>query len=110
MYSNPSNNMNADILDCTRDKQFFCQTDANNKILKVYSKDENGYFVEDGSVSKGYLSGSTVLFKNLIGRYDTDDHLVDVHVSAVHHELNSGFSIYQMIINASIQSWQLIHC
>ena len=86
MYSNPSNRMDADILDCTREKQFFCQTDANNNVIRVYSRGEDGNFVEDGTASKGYLQTSSVLFKNLIGRYDTEDHLVDVHVSAVDDE------------------------
>ena len=85
-YKNPSNNQNVDILDCEREQQFFCQTDSKNNVIRVYSKNEDGYFVEDGSASKGYLTGSTILLKNLIGRYDTDDHFVDVHVSTVDDE------------------------
>lgn len=93
-YSSPSKG--ADILDCTREKQFFCQTDANNNVIKVYSKDDEGNFVEDGSASKGYLATSSVLFKNLIGRYDTDDHFVDFHVTAVNDETLKDLYVRKM--------------
>ena len=84
MYSNNSNDKNADILDCQLEKRFFVQTQGDS--VRVYSMNEDGVFVEDGVAAKGYISKNSVLLKDLIGRYATDDHFVDAHVTAVDDE------------------------
>lgn len=84
IYKNDSDDKNADILDCQLDKRFFVQTQGDS--VRVYSQNEEGVFVEDGVAAKGYISQNSVLLKNLIGRYDTEDHFVDTHVTAVNDE------------------------
>ena len=83
-YSNNSNDKNADILDCKLEKRFFVQTQGDS--VRVYSQNDEGIYVEDGAAAKGYISENSVLLKNLIGRYDTEDHYVDAHVTAVDDE------------------------
>ena len=83
-YNNASDDKNADILDCFLEKRFFVQTQGDT--VRVYSMNDEGVFVEDGAAAKGYIAKNSVLLKNLIGRYDTDDHFVDAHVTAVDDE------------------------
>ena len=83
-YSNETGDKEADILDCKLEKRYFVQTQGDT--VRVYSQNDEGVFVEDGAAAKGYLAKNSVLFKNLIGRYDTDDHFVDAHVTAVDDE------------------------
>ncbi len=52
-------------------------------------------FVETGKVAKGYLGANSILLKNLIGDYPTDDHFVDFKVEAVNdNELRKRYVEY----------------
>ena len=39
--------------------------------------------METGNVSKGYLGANSILLKNLIGEYPTEDHYIDFSVEAI---------------------------
>ena len=83
-YENNSDDKNASILDCKLVSRVFVQTQGDS--LKVFVPDANGIYKEDGAIAKGYLGKNSVLLRNLIGEYDTDDHLVDMKVSVVDDE------------------------
>ena len=96
IYVNNTNNKNADIEDCEMYAQFFCQTSADGKIVKIYTKNKNGIYVEDGEAAKGYLQeGTSILLRNMIGEYDTEHHLTNVHVSACDDETLKALYVRQ---------------
>ncbi len=75
----------ANILDTKLETRYFLQT-AGDSVL-VFKDEGNGKFVEDGRFGKGYLGKNTILMKDLIGRYPTEDHLTNFKVSAINDEL-----------------------
>ena len=82
-YNNPTDNKDASVYDCELVARYFVQT--IDDTVKVYTY-QNGKFVEDGTASKGYLGANTILLSNLIGEYETDDHLTNVKITAVDDE------------------------
>lgn len=81
VYTNETDNKNGSIFDCTLQSRAFVQT--NGDTLKVAKRTGTSEYREVGSASKGYLGPNTILLKNLIGEYPTDDHYVDFSVDAV---------------------------
>jgi hypothetical protein len=57
--------------------------DMANDTLNVAKRAGTSSFYETGKVAKGYLGANSVLLRNLIGQYSTDDHYVDFKVEAV---------------------------
>lgn len=93
-YVNEFDEKGASILDCKLVSRVFCQT--NGDTLRVAKRQGAAEFVEKGSVSKGYLGGNSVLLKNLIGKYPTDDHIVDMKIDAINDmELRAKY-VYEM--------------
>ena len=82
---NVGDKKNANILDTELETRYFLQT-AGDSVL-VFKDEGNGKFVEDGRFGKGYLGKNTILMKDLIGRYPTEDHLTNFKVSAIDDEL-----------------------
>lgn len=76
-----SDRKGADFTSCTPLSRDFCVTVGDS--LKVAKQIDNNKFELKGSVGKGYLDDKSILLKNLIGIYPTDDHLRDVSVVAV---------------------------
>lgn len=66
-------------------ERYFLQTAGDS--VKVFKENENGVFVEDGRATKGYLGQNTILLKDLIGDYSTEDHLTDIKVVSVSDEV-----------------------
>lgn len=81
VYTNETDDKEGSILDCTLQSRAFIQT--NGDTLRVSKRNGTAEFKEVGSASKGYLGPNTILLKNLIGEYPTDDHYVDVKIKAV---------------------------
>jgi len=85
LHRNKGDRKNASIFGgTTLQARFFLQTAGDS--VKVFREDENGIFVEDGRMAKGYLGKNTILLKDLIGEYSTEDHLTDVNIVAVDDE------------------------
>ncbi|MBR1460452.1 hypothetical protein IJ596_02310 [bacterium] len=96
-YENNTGNKWADLSDCERTHQRFVQTTADGKILNVYTRNDKGVYVYDGDAAEGYLEkGTSILLKNLLGAYDNERHLIDVHVSACNDEILKDLYIRQM--------------
>lgn len=93
-YINEFDEKGGSILDCKLTSRAFCQT--NGDTLMVAKRKGTSEFVEKGSASKGFLGGNTILLKNLIGEYPTDDHIVDFKVDAINDmELRAKY-VYEM--------------
>ena len=80
-YENEFDEKGGSILDCKLKSRAFVTT--NGDTLKVAKRRGTSDFLETGTVSKGYLGANSVLLRNLIGKYSTDDHYVDFSVEAV---------------------------
>lgn len=80
-YINETDDKNGSILDCQLESRAFVQT--NGDTLRVAKRAGTAQYKEVGTASKGYLGKNTILLKNLIGEYPTDDHYVDFEISAV---------------------------
>lgn len=80
-YASQSGYKGESILDYDLKSRAFVTT--NGDTLNVAKRKGTLEFVETGVVSKGYLGPSSVLLRNLIGKYSTDDHYVDFKVEAV---------------------------
>ncbi len=80
-YENEFGEKNGSILDCKIKSRAFVQT--NGDTLNVARRKGTAEFVETGRVAKGYLGANSILLKNLIGQYPTDDHYIDFKVEAV---------------------------
>ena len=80
-YENEFNEKNGSILDCKLKSRAFVTTSGDT--LNVAKRKGSSEFVETGKVAKGYLGANSVLLRNLIGEYSTDDHYVDFTVEAV---------------------------
>lgn len=80
-YINETDDKNGSILDCRLESRSFVQT--NGDTLRVARRTGTSEYKEIGTVSKGYLGNNTILLKNLIGEYPTDDHYVDFKINAV---------------------------
>ncbi len=77
-YTSDTDDKNASIYDCTLKTRAFCQT--NGDTLFVAKRKGTSEYVEKGKATKGYLGANSVLLRNLIGQYDTDDHYVDMKI------------------------------
>ncbi len=92
-YENEFDEKNGSILDCKIKSRAFVQT--NGDTLNVARRKGTSEFVETGKVAKGYLGANSILLKNLIGDYPTDDHFVDFKVEAVNdNELRKRYVEY----------------
>lgn len=80
-YENEFGQQNGSILDCRLKTRAFVTT--NGDTLNVAKRKGTSEFVETGKVAKGYLGANSILLRNLIGQYSTDDHYVDFKVEAV---------------------------
>ena len=80
-YENEFNEKNGSILDCKLKTRAFVTT--NGDTLNVAKRKGTSEFIETGKVAKGYLGANSILLRNLIGQYSTDDHYVDFTVEAV---------------------------
>jgi hypothetical protein len=80
-YENEFDERNGSILDCKLKSRAFVTTDGDT--LNVAKRAGTSSFYETGKVAKGYLGANSVLLRNLIGQYSTDDHYVDFKVEAV---------------------------
>lgn len=84
VYTNETDDKDGSILDCTLQSRSFIQT--NGDTLRVARRKGTSEYKEVGSASKGYLGPNTILLKNLIGEYPTDDHYIDIKLEAVNDE------------------------
>lgn len=85
-YTSDTDDKNASIYDCTLKTRAFCQT--NGDTLFVAKRKGTSEYFEKGKAAKGYLGANSILLKNLIGQYETDDHYVDVGIKTVNdHDL-----------------------
>ena len=80
-YENEFDEKAGSILDCKLKSRAFITT--NGDTLNVAKRKGSSEFVETGKVTKGYLGANSILLRNLIGQYSTDDHYVDFSVEAV---------------------------
>ena len=80
-YENEFDEKAGSILDCKLKSRAFVTT--NGDTLNVAKRKGSSEFVETGKVTKGYLGANSILLRNLIGQYSTDDHYVDFSVEAV---------------------------
>ncbi len=80
-YENETGEKNGSIFDCKLKTRAFIQT--NGDTLNVARRKGTSEFVETGKVAKGYLGANSILLRNLIGEYSTDDHYIDFSVEAV---------------------------
>ena len=71
-------------MDCKLKTRAFVQT--NGDTLNVAKLEDSNEYVEKGKVAKGYLGANSILLKNLIGQYPTDDHYADFKTVAVDDE------------------------
>lgn len=81
MYKNPNDQEGTSIFDSELQTRYFLQT-AGKKV-KVYKYTGNNEYIEKGTITKGFLGKNSILLNNLIGDYDTEDHLKDVKVVGV---------------------------
>jgi hypothetical protein len=63
--------------------------------LNVARRKGTNEFVETGKVAKGYLGANSVLLRNLIGEYSTDDHYIDFKVDAITDEELRAKYVYE---------------
>lgn len=80
-YENENDEKKGSIYDCKLKSRAFIQT--NGDTLNVAKRKGTSEYVERGTASKGYLGANSVLLRNLIGEYSTDDHYVDFKVEAI---------------------------
>jgi hypothetical protein len=80
-YENEFGEKNGSILDCKLKTRAFVTTTGDT--LNVAKRRGSSDFLETGKVAKGYLGANSILLRNLIGQYSTDDHYVDFTVEAV---------------------------
>lgn len=83
--SNYGDRKDADILDTKLESRYFLQTAGDS--VRIYKQNEDGIFEENGRFAKGYLGDDTILLKDFIGRYPTEDHLTDLKIVAINDEL-----------------------
>lgn len=83
-YDNPTGDKNSSILDCKLKSRAFVQT--NGDTLNVAKLEDSNEYIEKGKVAKGYLGANSILLKNLIGQYPTDDHYSNFKTVAVDDE------------------------
>lgn len=92
-YENETGEKNGSILDCKIKSRAFVQT--NGDTLNVARRKGTSEFVETGKVAKGYLGANSILLRNLIGEYPTDDHYVNFKVEAINdNELRKRYVEY----------------
>ena len=80
-YENETGEKDGSIFDCKLKSRAFVQT--NGDTLNVAKRNGTSEYVETGNVSKGYLGANSILLKNLIGEYPTEDHYIDFSVEAI---------------------------
>lgn len=81
-YENEFNQKGGSILDCKLKTRAFVSTEGDT--LNVARRKGTSEFVETGKVAKGYLNPkNSILLRNLIGEYSTDDHYIDFKVEAI---------------------------
>jgi hypothetical protein len=83
-YASDNDEKNASIYDCSLKTRAFVSTAGDT--LNVARRKGTNEFVETGKVTKGYLGANSVLLRNLIGEYSTDDHYLDFKVDAINDE------------------------
>lgn len=83
-YENETGEKNGSIYDCKLKSRAFVQT--NGDTLNVSKRKGTSEYVETGKAAKGYLASNSILLRNLIGEYSTDDHYVDFSVEAINDE------------------------
>lgn len=93
-YENEFDEKNGSILDCKLKSRAFVQTDGDT--LNVAKRKGTSEFVETGKVTKGYLGANSILLRNLIGEYSTDDHFVDFKAEAVEDNKLRAMYVYEM--------------
>ena len=93
-YENEFGDKNGSILDCKLRSRAFVQT--NGDTLNVAKRKGSAEFIETGIVAKGYLGANSILLRNLIGEYSTDDHYVDFEVEAVEDNKLRAMYVYAM--------------
>jgi hypothetical protein len=93
-YANDADTKKASIYDCTLKTRTFVTT--NGDTLNVAKRKGSNEFVESGKVTKGYLGANSILLRNLIGEYSTDDHYIDFKVEAVNDEKLRAKYVYDM--------------
>lgn len=93
-YENETGEKNGSILDCKLKTRAFVQT--NGDTLNVAKRKGTSEFVETGKVAKGYLGANSILLRNLIGEYSTDDHYVDFKVDAIDDKSLRAMYVYAM--------------
>ena len=85
----------ASIYDCDKVSSAFCQT--NGEVLNVAKVDDTGnHYVQTGSVQKGYLGDNSILLRDLIGIYSTDDHYTGFEIKAVNDSVLKDIFVDQM--------------
>ena len=93
-YENEFDEKNGSILDCKLKTRTFVTT--NGDTLNVAKRKGTSEFIETGKVAKGYLGANSILLRNLIGQYSTDDHYVDFKVEAVPDDKLRAMYVYAM--------------
>jgi hypothetical protein len=83
-YESDNDEKNASIYDCSLKTRAFITTKGDT--LNVSKRDGANSYVETGKVAKGYLGANSILLKNLIGEYSTDEHYIDFKVDAITDE------------------------
>ena len=84
-WKSNSDKKGADFTSCTPLTRDFCVTVGDS--LRVAKQVGDNEFELVGTVAKGYLDDKSILLKNLIGMYATDDHLRNVEVKAVNDSI-----------------------
>lgn len=81
-YENEFDEKGGSILDCKLKTRAFVSTQGDT--LNVARRKGTSEFVETGKVAKGYINPkNSILLKNLIGEYPTDDHYIDFKIEAI---------------------------
>ena len=93
-YENEFDEKGGSILDCKLKTRAFVTTTGDT--LNVAKRKGTTEFVETGKVAKGYLGANSILLRNLIGQYSTDDHYVDFKVEAVEDKKLRAMYVYAM--------------
>ncbi|MBR1424563.1 hypothetical protein IJ579_03260 [bacterium] len=93
-YKNPTQDKHTALKNCQLKKRFFCQQMGDS--VRVFTQNSEGDFVEAGRGAKGYIAKNSILLRGmLIGRNNTDDHFVNVHLSVVDDEKLKALYIRQ---------------
>jgi hypothetical protein len=92
-YASDADEKNASIYDCSLKTRAFVSTAGDT--LNVARRKGTNEFVETGKVAKGYLGANSVLLRNLIGEYSTDDHYIDFKVDAITDEELRAKYVYE---------------